>query len=284
MGEGGLAPHRQFERLRRHQCPRRIGADKLAEALVGDMQVALRHRDLFLRPGERGLGLRHRGFGDLADIELVLHRAQLLGEDVLVVDVEIEQVTVGDDGHIGIDHLGEDGLLGREQLRPGGVDAVLRLMQLGGGQPAIEDRLVDGDLPGRVVARRGQAVARQDRRVADVERGFRGLVDAPGRPLDRDGGPPAGKRRRHVLVGGAQRRPLFLQGRIVRIGFRQRRGQGRGPCVAGPRRRRRQQRRHRQRGPERGPTPPSRFRSQCLQMPCLLKRGHETYHFFMIKN
>ena len=81
-----LGLHRHRERLRLDQVARRVKADHLLERAARRLQVAFGGLPLRRRAGQRRLGLRHVGAGDLADPEPVVGRLELLGQHLLVVD------------------------------------------------------------------------------------------------------------------------------------------------------------------------------------------------------
>ena len=109
-----LVLDRHLDRLRFDQPIRQL-ADILAVGAARGLQIALGGLARGSRTGQRRLGLRHVGSGDLADPEAVLRRLQLTRQHLLVVDVELQHLLRLDDVDVGVDRVGEHGLLGREQ-------------------------------------------------------------------------------------------------------------------------------------------------------------------------
>ena len=110
-----LVLHGQRERLRLDKVAGRIEADHLLIRAARGQQVAFRGLALRGCAGQRRLGLRHVGAGDLAHPEPVVGRLELLGQHLLVVDVERQELLRLDDADIGVDHIAEAGLFLRQQ-------------------------------------------------------------------------------------------------------------------------------------------------------------------------
>jgi hypothetical protein len=138
---------RRAQRLGRDQ-PLRRRADQALELGAADLEVAFRLGARGARRGQAALGLGHVRAGDLAHPEALAGGAELLGEHLLVVDVEPQQLLVADDVDVGLDGLLQHLLLRLQQARALRQHLVLGAARAGDGAAAAEHRLGDDDLVG----------------------------------------------------------------------------------------------------------------------------------------
>ena len=144
---------RQRERLRLDQVAGRQEADVLLDRCrARSAGCPPRFRRWRGGAGQRGLRLRHVGAGDFTDPEAVVGRLQLLCQHLLVVDVQREQLLRLDDADIGVDDVGEAGLLLRDQGGALGHDLVLGAVDVGLRLAAGIERLGQRGLRGADVA------------------------------------------------------------------------------------------------------------------------------------
>ena len=246
----------------------RLHPDDLAEQRDAGAQVRFGKADLRARRRQARLRLRHVGAGHLADVEAVAGLAQLLFEHLDVVALQFEDGGVAQHVHVGLRAVEQDGLLGVAQTLAGAEHLRLGLPRRVAGAETVEEGLIDlkpgaarrgarnlvaglrprygrardryGRGRGRDPALADACVASADGDVAAAVRpgDFRGMhfavlrarVGGPGhaRPVARQGA-------RHVLVRGADAGAGRVQGRIARIGARQRALDRLGRSVKGSR-------------------------------------------------
>ena len=122
-------------------------ADVLGEQGLIAIERALRDAEIGLRCSEAGLSLRHVGARHLANLETVLGRAELFGKHFDGVLAQLHNRRVANDVHVGRRRVQEHVDLGTAEILAGGFDQGLGALDVIVGAEAVEQRLLQGDLP-----------------------------------------------------------------------------------------------------------------------------------------
>ena len=122
-------------------------ADILAEEGLVAIKRALRDAEIGLRCGEAGLRLRDIRARHFADLETVLGRAQLLGKHFNGVLAQPHNRGVANDIHVGRRRVQQHVNLGAAEILAGGFHQRLGAFDVVVGAEAVEQRLLQLDLP-----------------------------------------------------------------------------------------------------------------------------------------
>ena len=141
---------------RRPRIAQRFGriADELSKCGAVGLKLGAGLADGGLRPACASASLRDVGLRDLADLEPILSGFQLLGQDPLIVYLQIEHGLIAHDVHIGGHRIQQHVLLGVAKILPSGLDPCLRSLHRIDGAEAAENGLnerhgvvVGGEIP-----------------------------------------------------------------------------------------------------------------------------------------